>query len=283
VSSRRTYIPKTEFKNLSIGIGCRKRKKKMKCFIQLCIVFSLCQCCFSNNGTTELKGRIYGMPSSILQNINQAIQDGNFSCEKKVLFSRNFFELNDKRLLILVGIPDYFCASNSFMPVTVDDQGKWRAGSIIPGEPSWMLLGPDNALWLAAQWQIEGTFPALYRSMNGVDWNEIKLPENRDVDCCFERLDQICFQQGIIRLKFASAVTGKTACWEAEVDGLAGLGPVWKQIGNTWDGDQETPCPFVPLGQGAWIRKESNKAGGIIFKKSSRYSKISVVIPNALE
>jgi len=60
--------------------------------------------------------------------------------------------------------------------------------------------------------------------LDGVDWQEIKLPENRDVDCCFERLEPICFQQNVMRLKFASAETGKTAYWEAAADGFAGTG-----------------------------------------------------------
>lgn len=260
-----------------------KPHRKIKRFILSGIVFFVCQSCWPNNGDAERQERVYSMPSSILQNIKQAVQDSDFSCEKKTFFSRHFFELADGRLLILIGIPDYLCASNSFLPVAVDDQGQWQTGAITPGEPSLMVVGPDKTLWLVAQWQIEGTFPALYRSLNGVDWQEIKLPENRNVDCCFERLDRICFHLGIIRLKFASAVTGKTACWETEVSEIAGIGPVWKQIGNPRGSDQETPCPFVPLGQGAWIRKESGRARGIIFKKNNRHSRIAVVVPSALE
>lgn len=268
----------------AVNNGCiLKPNRQMKRFILSGIVFFVCQSCWPNNEATERQERIYSVPGSILQKIKQTIQDSNFSCEKKVLFSRHFFELADTRLLILIGIPDYLCASNSFLPATVDDQGQWQAGAIMPGEPSLMVVGPDKALWLVTQWQIEGTFPALYRSLNGVDWQEIKLPENRDVDCCFERLNRICFQRGTIRLKFASAVTAKTACWETEVAGLAGIGPVWKQISNTRDSDMAAPCPFVPLGQGAWIRKESDRASGIIFKKNNRHSEISVVIPKSLE
>lgn len=253
----------------------------MKRFILLGIVLSLCPGAGANNGAAARKERIYRLPGSILRNIHQAVQDGDFSCERKVLFSRHFFELADGRLLILLGIPDYLCAANSFMPVTVDDRGHWRAGAIMPGEPSLTAVGPDKALWLAAQWQAEGTYPALYRSLNGVDWQEIKLPENRDVDCCFERLERICFQQGRLRLKFASAVTGKTACWETEVERLAGPGPVWKPIVAARDGEQEIPCSYVPLGQGAWTRKESGRARAGIFKKIGRHSKITVVVPSA--
>ncbi len=269
--------------------------------IPLCVFFFQYPCCFSPKETT------YSIPNSILQEIDRAVDDGNFSCDKKALFSRNFFSLNDERLLILIGIPDYLCASNSFMPVVVDDQGKWLAGAIMPGAPSWIVLGPDRALWLVAQWQIEGTFPALYRSLNGVDWQEITLPEDREVDCCFERLERICFHQRTMRLEFASAETGKTACWQAEVSGLAGggrlapqrrgriapqrrgriapqrRGLVWQKIAAEQDGNRETPCPLVPLGQGSWTREESSRSGWIIFKKSSRHSKIAVVIPNSLE
>lgn len=255
----------------------------MKRLLQLCILLSLCPGCVPNSGTAELKERVYRIPSSLLQHIRKAVQDSNSPCNRKLLFSRDFFELNDKRLLILVGIPDYLCNSNSFMPVSVDDQGDWRSGAVVPGAPSWLVLGPDNALWLATQWQVEGTFPALYRSLDGLDWREIKLPENRDVDCCFERLERICFHQGIVRLKFASAVTAKKASWEAEVEGIADALPAWRKTGSAPEGDREHPCPFVPTRQGPWARRIAPRSGGVVFEKKDPYSKIAVVIPAALE
>jgi hypothetical protein len=223
------------------------------------------------------------MPGSILQGIERAVRDGNFSCERKTLFSGNFFELDDKRLLLLLGIPDYLCASNSFVPVVVDDRGEWRAGPILAGEPSFLVRGPGKALWLAAQWQVEGTFPALYRSQNGVDWQEIKLPGERDVDCCFETLERICFHHGRVRLRFASATTGKTASWEAGLEGLAGTGPAWKQTDAARDAGRETPCPFIRLGQGSWCRTEADGSGDVFFKKNGGHYKISVVVPGSLE
>jgi hypothetical protein len=251
--------------------------------ISLFILLFLCQGCVADTGTSELKERTYRMPGSILQAIRKAVQDGNFSCDKKSLLSRDFFELKDKRLLVLIGIPDYLCASNSFLPVTVDDQGKWLAGPILPGAPSWIATGPDNSLWLAAQWQVEGTFPALYRSLDGVDWQEIKLPENRAVDCCFERLERICFQQGIVRLKFAGAVAGKTTCWEARIAGIAGAGPAWKRSADAPGCGHMATCPFDRLGQGSWTRKGPDRSGGIVFARSDRHEKIAVVIPGSLE
>ncbi len=247
-----------------------------------CVFLTLGQCCFSNQ---KVETRVYNMPDSIVQAIGRAVQDGNFSCAKKTLFSRDYFQLDDERLLILVGIPDYLCASNSFMPVVADGQGKWLAGPPMPGAPSWIVPGPDDALWLAAQWQVEGTFPALYRSLNGVDWQEIKLPDNRGVDCCFERLERICFHRGAIRLKFAGDATAKTAYWEAGLEALAlpGQEPVWKSADAFQEGAGETSCPFVPLGHGSWTRIESEQSSWIYFKKNRMYSKISLVIPGSLE
>jgi len=250
--------------------------------IPLCVFFFQYPCCFSNEVKIEPEERTTSMPGSFLLAIDQAIRNGNFSCDKKELFSRHFFELADGRLLILAGIPDYLCASNSFMPVTVDDRGQWLAGPILPGAPSWIVSGPDNALWLAAQWQVEGTFPALYRSTNGVDWKEIKLPENRDVDCCFERLERICFQQKVVHLEFTGATGGKTAYWETGLGGIAGSGPVWKRTARAADGDPQAPCPFDLLGPGSWSRKEADRSGGIVFKKNARQTKISVLIPGDL-
>jgi hypothetical protein len=259
-----------------------KKPDRRFLLIPLCIFFLRYPCCFSNQ---KVETRVYNMPDSIVQEIDRAVRDGNFSCEKKVLFSRDFFALADQRLLILIGIPDYLCASNSFMPVTIDDQGKWLAGPILPGAPSLLAQAPDNSLWLAAQWQIEGTFPALYRSTNGVDWTEIKLPENRGVDCCFERLERICFHQGAVRLKFSGDATEKTACWETGLEGLAqpGQGPVWKPVVAAQEGAGENSCLSVPLGHGSWIRIESEQSNWIYFKKNRMYAKISLVIPRSLE
>jgi len=250
--------------------------------IQLCVFLLLGQCCFSNR---EVETRVYTMPDSIVQEIGRAAQGGNFSCAKKTLFSRDFFELGDDRLLILLGIPDYLCASNSFMPVTVDDQGQWLAGRPMPGAPSWLVRGADDALWLAAQWQVEGTFPALYRSLDGVDWQEIKLPEDRNVDCCFERLTRICFHPGAVRLKFEGDAAGAEASWEAGLDGLdaPGPGPVWKPVAAAHEGADESSCPFVPLGHGSWVRMEAEQSKWIYFKKNRMYLKTSLVIPGSLE
>ncbi len=268
-----------------------KKPDRRFLLIPLCVFLFRYPCCFSNEVRVEPEERTCSMPASILQGIRLAVRDGNFSCDKKVLFSRDFFELADQRLLVLIGIPDYLCASNSFMPVTVDSRGQWLAGPILPGAPSLLARGPDNSLWLAAQWQIEGTFPALYRSTNGVDWTEIRLPENRGVDCCFERLERICFHRGAMRLKFASDAGGKTAYWEAGLGGLAGpvgagrdgSGPAWKRTAGASDGGHEAPCQSDLLGHGSWSRKEADRSGGIVFKKSGRRYKISVVIPGSLE
>jgi len=247
--------------------------------IPLCVFFLRYPCCFSKQ---KVETRVYKMPDSIVRAIGQAVQGGNFSCAKKVLFSRDFFALADGRLLILIGLPDYLCASNSFMPVTVDSHGQWLAGPILPGAPSLLLRAPDNALWLAAQWQVEGTFPALYRSLDGVDWQEIKLPENRGVDCCFERLERICFQRGAMRLEFAGDAGGKTAYWEADLNGRAGVAPVWQPVAAAQEGADEISCPFVQLGHGSWIRIESEQSNWIYFNKNRMYVKISLVIPRLL-
>lgn len=239
------------------------------------------QCCFSNQ---KVDTRAFFLPDSILREIERAVQAGNFSCAEKTLFSRSFFALDDERLLILIGIPDYLCSSNSFLPVVADGQGGWQSGPPLPGAPSWLVRGADGALWLAAQWQVEGTFPALYRSLDGVDWEEIALPENRGVDCCFERLVRICFPQGLVRLEFAGDAAGKAAWWETGLAGIAvpGPGPAWRPVAEAWDGSGG-PCPFVPLGQGPWVRIESERSHWILFRKNRMYSRVSLVVPGALD
>ena len=226
--------------------------------------------------------RVYRLPNTILKKITDKMKGGDWGCgengDKIEIFSNHFFNLDNNKLLLLLGISEYLCGSNTFIPVTVDYHGKWEYGRFIEGEPTLLVKGSDNALWLNSQWQIEGTYPSLYRSTDGIEWQEVTLPENRNVDCCFEWLTQICFAGQRIRLKFYGDYTNKTEYWVAYVHDI--LKPIvkWHQL-NHVDKHFEKECFFVPVTKGNWIRTESENTAEIRFQLKHNRHVLTVIIP----
>jgi hypothetical protein len=230
--------------------------------------------------------RFSRLPNTILKKITEKMKEGGWGgCgdkgDKIEIFSNHFFNLENNKLLLLLGISDYLCDFNTFIPVTVDYQGKWEEGRFISGEPTWLVKGSDNALWLNSQWQIEGTYPSLYHSKDGTQWQEVTLPENRNVDCCFEWLTQICFDKQQIRLKFYGDYTNKTAYWVAGMPDILKPIPKWHQVTHV-EQNTENECSFVPVTKGNWIRTESENTPEIRFQLTQNDHTLTVIIPKLI-
>jgi len=231
-------------------------------------------------GNFDKKGQLYRLPNSILKKMREKMKGDGWGeygdkGDKIEIFSNHFFNLENNKLLLLLGISDYLCYSNKFIPVTVDYQGKWEEGKFISGEPTWLVKAPDNALWLNSQWQIEGTYPSLYYSKDGTQWQEITLPETR-VDCCFEWLTQICFNKPQVRLTFSGSK--KTAYWVANIPDILKPIPKWHQL-NHVDKDIENDCSFVSVTKGNWIRTEAENTQEIRFQLKQNDHILTVIIP----
>ncbi len=231
----------------------------------------------------DKRGRVYRLPNTILKQLTDNMKEGDWGgCGDKgesiEIFSNHFFNLENNKLLLLLGISDYLCSSNTFMPVMVDYHGKWEYGRFIDGEPTLLVKGSDNALWLNSQWQIEGTYPSLYRSTDGIQWQEVALPENRNVDCCVEWLTQICFDKQRIRLKFDGDSTNKTEYWVTERLHVLKSIPKWHQL-NHVDKEIEPECLFVPVTKGNWIRQASENTAEIRFQLKQNDHVLTVIIP----
>jgi len=111
-----------------------------------------------------------------------------------------FFTLKDKSLLVLLKVPDYLCYSNSFVPIRVSTKDDWQYGEIFQGEPTIFQSDLRDNFWLVTQWRIEGTYPSLLTSTDGLVWNYYDMPRNRDVDCCFEYIKKVCTRPDSITL-----------------------------------------------------------------------------------
>ncbi|MDM8515680.1 hypothetical protein QUF76_05730 [Desulfobacterales bacterium HSG16] len=161
----------------------------------------------SKNNKAET-GSISYMPSELAAFFKKEIYQDRDDCEndeKALLINNEYYEIFDNSLLLFSGLPDYLCSSSrSFIPVCISKEGKWKWGKRIDGFPSVLFQDQEHTLWLITQSTVEASYPSLYTSKNGVNWTEIPLPENRNVDCCFEFVREICFQNNEIRVRFES-------------------------------------------------------------------------------
>lgn len=152
--------------------------------------------------------QVIHVPNELVEFLTREIYDEHWEAQcgnrkHAPLFSREYYEIAPHNLLFFVGLPDYLCdSSNSFVPIVVDVDGNVTWGERMYGEPALVVQDQQQRLWLVTQWAVEASYPLLYRSENGIKWTEIPLPEERDVDCCFEYLNEICFQDEEMRVRF---------------------------------------------------------------------------------
>lgn len=261
----------------------------MKKLIVLCVVFIIFSysskdgAAFRNNAKDTVdKELVYQLPDYILEKIKKRLKDSNRVCDNQSeIFSDRFYELENQKLLVFLGISDYLCTlSNSFIAVVVDCSGKWECSGFISGAPNLLIKGPDNALWLTSQWQIEATYPALYRSADGIKWKEVVLPEDRDVDCCFEWLSGICFYNRKIILNFHGDTSKKTKYWTACIHDILNPKPIWHEIDKV-DKSIKERCSSIHAAKGKWVRTPSENGLQFLFQLKANQKNITIIIPKS--
>jgi hypothetical protein len=223
----------------------------------------------------------YDLPGAVAERIKQEMSHGFSGCDNKIiLYSDQFFDMDGKGLLVLLGISDYLCNSNSFIPVKIDTTGKWEFGNFIQGKPSFMIKGPDKGFWLNAQWQIEGTYPSLYRSLDGIDWKKVGLPKNRNVDCCFEWIDRLCFYDDTVFLEFHGDSSGIRQYWECSLLDVFRQRPVWYQRPELPGIITDSQCNPGQSKPHEWERDDSTSSTEVLFKKFDKSLRmVTIVIP----
>ncbi len=190
------------------------------------------------------------------------------------LTSDRYYEIDSHRLLILAGLPDYLCdSSNSFVPVVLTSDGKLDWGKRLAGSPSFLVRDPECRLWLVSQWMIEGTYPLLFRSENGLDWEEIQLPEKRELDCCFEYLGEVRFHHDEVWLGFHGQ-SDTLVYWSAPADGILHQ-PAWKRIVQE---NAVRPGPRTVVTPGNWSRQEDSSQ--VEFYNS--FARLTIIFPKWL-
>jgi hypothetical protein len=140
------------------------------------------------------------------------------------LDASRFHELRDGGLVVFVQVPDYLCSgSNTAVPVVITAKGEWKWGVPISGSVVHLAKSEDGTLWASSQWQVEGTYPMLHRSRDGIAWKEVPLPKERATAGPMEELGTLCFGYQTVVVKLASGDADAPAeeVWSRERGGEA--------------------------------------------------------------
>lgn len=227
----------------------------------------------------QANSKVYKMPQTLVQKLKtETEQRQRGECEQQhlELFSDHFYALSDGKLLLLIGLPDYFCHSGSFMPVTIDNQGHWNTGAVIESLPTELLTDKARRLWLVSHWEIEGVFPFLHHSTDGSHWQEISLPKPQNIDCCFQYLKQVCVVEAQIQLKFTGIDDTPVEYWGTTVSDSLTSTPHWQKLAPQQLKNDKL-CQINPLTNGDWQRTLTADGNEVRFQ--SAIQGITVIIP----
>ena len=146
--------------------------------------------------------------------------------------------LSDDQLLIFVYLNEHarsYGQTNSAIPILVNRIGEWRATqgeNSISEDIESLHQDPHNNIWVRAIWHVEGVYPALYHSQDAIHWKRTRLPENREVDCCFESIDVPSFQWNTLKLTFRDLDNKRVKSWETTYNSAMSNNPNWHPVSN---------------------------------------------------
>ena len=222
------------------------------------------------------------LPETILNRIAEIAGDQKCPSDKgRPLGSTHFMELGETSLLILLEIPDYLCdRSNTIVPLLADVRGRWILGDNLPGLPAFFGPGPDKALWLVTQWQVEGTYPSLLRSEDGLHWKELPLPAGPEPGSPFIFLSDLRFlgKDLLITLTSENGDENRPVqLYSANLREISSGSAAWQEYSD--DGiNIPAGCEPARRDESAWKREEAPEAQEVAF-----YSKdYRLVLPGRL-
>ena len=227
--------------------------------------------------------QVYNMPAALVNRLKtETLQRQRGDCEqkKREFSTHQFYALNHNKLLLLVGLPDYLCHASSFMPVVVDSTGNWHVGAVLESYPTFLLADNSQQLWLASHWEIEGVFPLLHHSLDGEHWQEINLPKERNIDCCFEYIKQVCINKSHLQLKFSGMDDTQTGYWQTSIEDSLKATPNWQKLNS----EKVTPpeqCQITTLSSGDWQRAITNSGEEVSFYSATH--RFTVIVPRWLK
>lgn len=118
----------------------------------------------------------------------------------------------DKQLLLFAHLPDEACYSRSVLPIYLN-KTKWQTGETLDSLPSALYQDPNKQLWLVSHWESEGVLPYLHFSKDRVHWQNINLPDTKNIDCCFVYLKQLCVTPTELQIKLTGTDDTNSQYW----------------------------------------------------------------------
>lgn len=216
-------------------------------------------------------------------------------CKGKAEFKyENFFTLPSGDLLVLIGIPDYLCGSNSVVPVSFNQDGSWNVGERLEGEASLFQAITSNSLWLSSHWIIEGVAPFLYHSEDGFNWRMVELPSPNNVSWPIYFLEQYCITDKAIAIVLAEDDENT----QYFLKDFSKAESEWKQISlsefskhkqcikRKFDYESltygsESSFPSIKTAS-KWIKHGTKNESSVVFQLESKGKKITVSFPRGL-
>lgn len=123
----------------------------------------------------------------------------------------------------------------------------------------------------------EATTPELFHSKDGIVWKNAILPENRDIDCCFEWLTDIYFNKDSIYLTFAGIDDENKKSWCSNVFTVAiANNPVWESVKDN-KLPKKNECSGIQLTSENLKKTKSEK--DFVFTAKNENSGIKIIIP----
>ena len=178
------------------------------------------------------------VPPALKQKLcNQLANNANRCDNGSTLSYHTHHNLNNGNLLLFVYLNDHtpkmYNRPDAVTPVIVDKLGRWisTVGANIIGEDIESIhQDPHGNIWVRTQWKIEGVYPAYYHSKNGLSWKQTVLPENRNIDCCFEYVNKPIFLFDSITLTFKNTEGTNVKSWTTDYESAMSNNPFWQAV-----------------------------------------------------
>ena len=218
------------------------------------------------------------MPENIRKKLCYELSGGECSLEQELHYGGHgelangklllFFYLYDKQTMYKHGYAN--------TPVIVDTKGKWKIiRSSLRAEIREIAQDPNGGIWVRTLWMIEGLFPSLYYTKNGVKWQEITFPQNQEVISSFKDL-RICLLGNEVELTFHSMDDKPfIKTWETSYADAVTPNPKWKEV-NT-ENRSKSACRTPANYKSVWKFQQNRETFDTLF--THKEQKVKLVLP----
>ncbi len=189
--------------------------------------------------TLFAKSPFQPIPSTLQSVLCEKLAQENNRCDNgSTIDYYRHFQLANGNLLLFVYLNEHAISlgqNHNAVPLLVNSLGEWIMGvgeNIISEDIESIHQDPFQHIWVRALWQIEAVSPALYHSSDTIHWKRTILPQNREVNCCFETMDKPNFQIDTIKLTFRDLDNKVVKSWATRYQSAMSSNPQWHEVPN---------------------------------------------------